>query len=196
MKQDGTEGICGQGGPLSTSPNGGPFASLAGGKSKQYLTINTPRGLQIQPVAFWSVLGTINFPANNGESAAGIPTGLCLYRRYLGDWVHQHREFVDPRQGAGEIGVSLNQHKCKFMMPEVVYLEHKISIDGLQPTEENIWAITDAPTPSKVTQLKSFLGMINYYGKFLSNLASTLSPLLPVAEEAELDLGTGPDTSI
>ena len=38
-------------------------------------------------------------------------------------------------------------------------------------------AIVDAPDPCNLTQLRSFLGMVNYYGKFLHNLAATLSPL-------------------
>ena len=38
-------------------------------------------------------------------------------------------------------------------------------------------AIQDAPAPTNVTELKSFLGMVNFYGKFLPNLSSTLEPL-------------------
>ena len=38
-------------------------------------------------------------------------------------------------------------------------------------------AIKDAPAPTNVTELKSFLGMVNFYGKFLPNLSSTLEPL-------------------
>ena len=65
---------------------------------------HSSRALQIQQVAFCSLLSTINFPANNGESDVGNPTDLCLYRRYPGDRVHQHRVLAGPRQGTGEIG--------------------------------------------------------------------------------------------
>lgn len=34
-----------------------------------------------------------------------------------------------------------------------------------------------APAPTTVTELKSFLGMVNYYGKFLPNLSTHLAPL-------------------
>ena len=53
------------------------------------------------------------------------------------------------------------------------YLGHTISADGLHPSR----AIVDAPAPYNVSQLRSFLGMVNYYGKFLHQLSSLLSPL-------------------
>ena len=61
--------------------------------------------------------------------------------------------------------------------PAVEYLGHKISGQGLQPTDEKIQAIKSAPAPQDVTQLKSFLGLINYYSNFLPNLSNTLAPL-------------------
>ena len=63
------------------------------------------------------------------------------------------------------------------MLPSVDYLGHIITSEGLQPTREKIHAITDAPTPTNLAQLRSFLGLVNYYSKFLPQLATTLSPL-------------------
>ena len=63
------------------------------------------------------------------------------------------------------------------MLPAVEYLGHKISAQGLQPTDEKIQAINNAPAPTDVSQLKSFLGLVNYYCKFLPNLSNTLAPL-------------------
>ena len=60
------------------------------------------------------------------------------------------------------------------MLPEVEYLGHRISARGLQPTEEKIRAIVKAPPPQDVSQ---FLGLVNYYGKFLPNLSTLLAPL-------------------
>ena len=62
-------------------------------------------------------------------------------------------------------------------MPEVEYLGHKICRDGLQPTETKVRAVAEAPEPLRVDELRSFLGLVNYYGKFLHNLASTAAPL-------------------
>ena len=71
----------------------------------------------------------------------------------------------------------LKRNKCAFLLPAVEYLGHKISAQELQPTDEKIRAINNAPAPTNISQLKSFLGLINYYCKFLSNLSNTLAPL-------------------
>ena len=76
-----------------------------------------------------------------------------------------------------EAGVRLKESKCAFMMSTVEYLGHKITKDGLQPSESKVEAVIKAPTPSNVTELKVFLGLINYYGKFISNLSTTAVPL-------------------
>ena len=47
----------------------------------------------------------------------------------------------------------------------------------MQPTHKKIQAIHDAPAPSNIGQLKSYLGLLNYYCKFLPNLSGTLAPL-------------------
>ena len=44
-------------------------------------------------------------------------------------------------------------------------------------TEDKLRAIREAPKPHTVTQLKSFLGLLSYYSKFIPNLALTLPPL-------------------
>ena len=74
-------------------------------------------------------------------------------------------------------GLRLKKGKCVFMEPQVTYLAHRVSEDGIQPMEDKVEAITNAPPPRNVSELKSYLGMINYYQKFLPNLSSVLAPL-------------------
>ena len=74
--------------------------------------------------------------------------------------------------------MKLKKEKCMFLVPEVKYLGHKISNRGIEPTEEKVRAVTKAPVPQNVSELKAFIGLVNYYGKFLSNLASPLCSLL------------------
>ena len=76
-----------------------------------------------------------------------------------------------------EAGKRLKKEKCSFCLPEVEYLRHSISVGGLCPSMTKVQAITDVLEPSKVSELKSFLGLVNYYAKFIPNLATTLSPL-------------------
>ena len=52
------------------------------------------------------------------------------------------------------------------MLPSVEYLGFHISGDGARPTQEKLQVIVDAPAPKDVSQLKSFLRLVNYYSKF------------------------------
>ena len=81
-------------------------------------------------------------------------------------------------------GMRLKRSRCEFMLPSVEYLGHKISDKGLQPTEGKIRAIVEAPVPQNVSQLKAFLGMLNYYAKFLPNISSRLAPLYKLLQKA------------
>ncbi|CAC5416660.1 Uncharacterized protein K02A2.6 [Mytilus coruscus] len=76
-----------------------------------------------------------------------------------------------------ESGMRLNKEKCVFLAPEVVYLAHRIDQYGKYPVESKVKAITEAPEPKNVTELKSYLGMLNYYNRFLPDLSSNLAPL-------------------
>jgi hypothetical protein len=62
-------------------------------------------------------------------------------------------------------------------MPEVEYLGHKVDAEGLHTVDAKVEAIREAPAPANVSELKAYLGMLNYYGKFLPNLSTTLAPL-------------------
>ena len=77
----------------------------------------------------------------------------------------------------GAAGFQLKQSKCMFFLPEVEYLGHRITADGLHPTTSKVKAIAAAPPPKNVAQLKAFLGLVKYYAKFLKNMASILAPL-------------------
>ena len=72
-----------------------------------------------------------------------------------------------------------------FMVPSVEYLGHHISSEGICPTEDIKRTIMEAPVPQNVSQLRSFLGLINFYGKFLQNLADTLAPLYKLLQKQE-----------
>ncbi|CAC5366936.1 unnamed protein product [Mytilus coruscus] len=76
-----------------------------------------------------------------------------------------------------ESGMRLNKDKCVFLTPEVVYLGHRIDQYGIYSIESKVKAITEAPEPKNVTELKSYLGMLNYYNRFLPDLSSKLAPL-------------------
>ena len=74
-------------------------------------------------------------------------------------------------------GLTLRQSKCVFGASNIEYLGHVINANGLHPSLEKVRAIQNAPEPRSTTELKSFLHLLNYYNKFLSNLSIVLFPL-------------------
>lgn len=73
--------------------------------------------------------------------------------------------------------VQANFKKCVFFEQEIEYLGHSISREGVSPCKSKVKAITEATPPHDVTSLKSFLGLLNFYSKFLPNLQGKLRPL-------------------
>ena len=76
-----------------------------------------------------------------------------------------------------ESGLRLKKEKCHFLVKSVTYLGYQIDATGIHPTSEKIRAIKDAPTPRNVTKLKSFIGLLSYYSRFMPHLPTVLSPL-------------------
>ena len=73
--------------------------------------------------------------------------------------------------------MTLNLAKCEFSVTKVKVLSHVVSAEGISVDPQKTEAIRDLPTPRNVTQLKSFLGMVNHLSKFAKHLASKTKPL-------------------
>ncbi|XP_054281226.1 uncharacterized protein K02A2.6-like [Macrosteles quadrilineatus] len=76
-----------------------------------------------------------------------------------------------------EHDLRLNFEKCKFFQKRIAYLGHTIDENGLQKGSEKVKAIVEAKRPRDVNQLRSFIGLANYYKKFIPILAEKLNPL-------------------
>ena len=59
-------------------------------------------------------------------------------------------------------GMRLKKSKCKFLMTEIEYLGHRITKEELKPTQLKVRVIAQAPLPKNVSDLKAFLGLVNY----------------------------------
>ena len=70
---------------------------------------------------------------------------------------------------------------CVFVEDRVTYIGHTISRNGISKGPKAD-AVTKMPPPSKVTQLYSFLGSVQFYNKFLPDL-STIGSALPLTEK-------------
>jgi hypothetical protein len=69
-------------------------------------------------------------------------------------------------------GITVNKHKSSFLPLSVQYLGHVLSKSGIAPNEDRVKAIKEAKTPKKVQDVQQFMGMINYYGKFIEQVAT------------------------
>lgn len=130
-----------------------------------------PNGIASAPSILQSVMD---------QASARLPGLAC----YLDDVIISGRtkqECVERTervlQRLREYGVKVNREKCQLFQSTVKYLGHEIDKDGLRPTADKIEAIRKAPRPSNVTELKAFLGLLNFYSKFLPNTATVLEPL-------------------
>jgi hypothetical protein len=75
-------------------------------------------------------------------------------------------------------GFMVNATKCQFCKPEIKFLGHIISDDGVKADHERIEAILRYPVPKNRRQLRKFLGICNFHQQFIPNYASYVEPLL------------------
>lgn len=74
-------------------------------------------------------------------------------------------------------GVLLNQSKCLFKVTEIMFIGHHLSGFGIRPAEEKTEVLKSFRTPVNAEELRSFLGMVTYVGRFLPDLATVTAPL-------------------
>ena len=86
---------------------------------------------------------------------------------------HLHQLF----QRLTQYGVMVNPSKCEFGATSLSFLGHVIDKDGIRPLPEKVKSIMDYPAPTSLRKLREFLGLINFYRRFLSHCAETAQPL-------------------
>ena len=176
------------------------FASLSGGtvfskldlkhaylqvpldeESKKYTTINTSKGLfKYNRLPF----GIASAPSLFQRTMENLLHDIPKVSVYLDDILVSGKDSAEHLynlhlvlQRLESAGLTPKKSKCTFEVSSVEYLGHIIDANGLHPSEAKVRAIRDAPSPTNITELKSFPGLLNYYHKFLPNLATTLAPL-------------------
>jgi len=76
-----------------------------------------------------------------------------------------------------KFGIIINSTKSKFGISELQFLGHLVTAEGIKPLPDKVEAIKKYPIPLHIKQLRTYLGMINFYHRFVNNLASCLGPL-------------------
>ncbi len=74
-------------------------------------------------------------------------------------------------------GVKLNLSKCAFGQRQVKFLGHIVSAEGCKPDPSNVEAIRDMKAPTKVKEVRRFLGMCGFYRKHTPKFAKIATPL-------------------
>lgn len=143
--------------------------------------VNTHKGLyRYQRLPFGVSSAPAIFQRTMETLLQGIPN-VCVYLDDIlvtGPSSEKHLQNLDSvLTRLEDAGMQLKKGKCSFMMEEIETLGHKISREGLQPAQTKIQAVAHPPDPTRVSELRSFLGLVNYYGKFLPDLATTAAPL-------------------
>ena len=176
------------------------FATLAGGKkfsrlglsqayqqipldeaAKELITINTQMGsYRYNRLPFGVASAPAIFQRTMDMVLQGLPRVVC----YVDDGLVTGTSDSEHLSNLAKVldrlqpyGFWVKEEKCTFMVNSVDYLSHRIDADGLHATSEKPKAITEVPVPKNVTELRSFLGLLNYYGRFMPNLATLIHPL-------------------
>lgn len=76
-----------------------------------------------------------------------------------------------------ERNVALNETKCIYGVTETDFLGHVLSKDGIKPGLDKMESIRNFREPRTVEEIRSFLGLVNYVGRFIPNLATLTFPL-------------------
>lgn len=149
--------------------------------SKELLTITTQKGLfRYCRLPFGITSAPAHFQRAMDQILQGLPGGQCYLDDILctGATDEEHLCNLDAiLQRLQDYGLRVHKDKCKFFQLSVEYLGYVIDAQGLHTAPSKIRAIVNAPPPENVSQLRSFLGLLNYYGRFVPNLSSLLKPL-------------------
>jgi len=88
-------------------------------------------------------------------------------------------------QRCRERGIQLNRDKFVLMNTEITFMGHRITSAGLQADPEKVKAITEMKSPTNVEELRRFLGLVNYLGKFLPHFSAVAEPLRNLTKNQE-----------
>jgi hypothetical protein len=87
----------------------------------------------------------------------------------------QHLRLVFDR--LQKFGLMLNTDKCQFGVQQVEFLGHSITAGGATPLFKHVQAVKDFQRPGDAKQLQRFLGLVNFYRRFIPGAAGILKPL-------------------
>ncbi|XP_064459047.1 uncharacterized protein K02A2.6-like [Ornithodoros turicata] len=135
-------------------------------KSKHLLTIHTEKGLFRYNRMVFAIAPA---PAIWQRTIEQVLQGVPMTHATQDDIVVSGTTEEDHLENLSKVlmrlesfGLKANLQKCSFFQDSIVYCGYKISSEGLHKTQDKIRAVLEAPAPQNVSQLRSFLGLINH----------------------------------
>lgn len=145
------------------------FSAL--GKHYEYKRL--PMGLKNSPVEFVRLMNNV---------LSGLTGIKCLC--YLDDIIIFGSSVDEHNARLREIFQRLREHnlklqpdKCEFLRPEINFLGHIITSEGVKPDEGKVKAVKEFPQPRTTRELKGFLGLSGYYRRFIPQYSKIAKPL-------------------
>ena len=133
-----------------------------------------PFGLKSSPAIFQRCLANIIRKYNLNKSVVNYIDDILIFS----ETYEEHLKLIELTLNAlFENGFKLNWQKCEFAAEEVVFLGHKIGYNTIQPLLDNIIAVKNFPVPKTRTQVRQFLGKINFYISYIPKASIVLDPL-------------------
>ena len=128
--------------------------------------------------------GLAQAPAYSQELMTGILKDFSFTMPYLDDIIifsktpqehlsHIHIVFEKLKSA----NLSMKKSKCSFFSKEIQYLGHILSTTGIRPLPAKSHAIQHMQPPPTPKQVRAFLGLVGYYGKFIKGFAKIAKPL-------------------
>ncbi|UYV76723.1 K02A2.6-like, partial [Cordylochernes scorpioides] len=149
--------------------------------TRPLLTINTHKGLfRFKRMPFGLANAPSYFQSVMDRVLSGIGGVIC----YIDDVliatasIEEHLVLLKTIFARlAKYNIKLKKEKCLFLQKEIEYLGHLVTGEGIRPLDHKVQAIQKAKTPTNISELRSFLGLVNFYGKFIPNLPELLKPL-------------------
>jgi len=99
---------------------------------------------------------------------------ILIYSRTLEDHTHHLRTALEVLR-KNELYNKLS--KCEFWLRKVAFLGHVVSNKGVSVDPQKIEAVSNWPRPKNPTEVRSFLGLAEYYHRFVQNFSKIATPL-------------------
>jgi hypothetical protein len=132
-----------------------------------------PFGLSNAPTTFMRLMNDVLFPYLDKFVIVYLDD-ILIFSRTREEHL-QHLRLVLEKLRQHQLYVKSS--KCEFMKTKIDFLGHLVSSEGILPQEEKTRAISSWPTPKNLQDIRTFLGLDNYYHKFVPRFAHIAAPL-------------------